>query len=181
VGPGIKGVAKGLWHAHVGWLFKEELTSAERWAPDLWKDPVMRKIDKYFPVWVVLSFTLPGIIGGVVTGSFGGAVSAFVWASLARIFFLHHVTWSINSICHFYGNRPFKTSDHSTNNWLLALISFGESWHNNHHAFPTSAVHGIGRGQVDLSGGTIRLLQKMRLVRDVKVVSPKQLAAKRIQ
>ncbi len=180
-GPGVKGVVKGLWHAHVGWLFKEELTSAQRWAPDLWKDPTMRKIDKYFPVWVVLSFALPPVIGGIVTRSFGGALTAFLWASLARIFLLHHVTWSINSICHFYGNRPYQTSDYSTNNWLLSIVSFGESWHNNHHAFPTSAVHGIGRGQIDLSGAIIRILQKMRLVRDVKVASPKQLAAKRIQ
>ena len=180
-GPGVKGVVKGLWHAHMGWLFKEELTAPQRWAPDLWKDPTMRKIDKYFPVWVVLSFALPPVIGGVVTGSVRGAVTAFLWASLARIFLLHHVTWSINSICHFYGNRPFQTPDHSTNNWILAIISFGESWHNNHHAFPTSAVHGIGKAQVDLSGGIIRFMQRLRLVRDVKVVSPKQLAAKRIQ
>ncbi|HEX2057313.1 MAG TPA: acyl-CoA desaturase [Actinomycetota bacterium] len=179
-GPGIKGVVKGLWYAHVGWLFKEEQTSAERWAPDLLKDPVMVRIDRLFPLWIVLSFTLPPLLGGLLTWSVGGAVTAFLWASLARIFLLHHVTWSINSICHFYGNRPYSTQDHSTNNWPLAIISFGESWHNNHHAFPTSAVHGISRGQVDLSGGFIRILQRMGLVRDVKVASPKQLAAKRI-
>ncbi|MDQ4124427.1 MAG: acyl-CoA desaturase [Actinomycetota bacterium] len=178
-GPGVKGVLKGLWHAHMGWLFKEELTSPQRWAPDLYKDPTMRWIDKYFPVWAVLSFTLPPLAGFALTGTLRGAVTAFLWASLARIFLLHHVTWSINSICHFYGNRPYKTTDFSTNNWMLSIISFGESWHNNHHAFPTSAVHGIGRGQVDPSGGVIRLLQKLRLVRDVKVVTPKQLAAKR--
>ncbi|HEX2295167.1 MAG TPA: acyl-CoA desaturase [Actinomycetota bacterium] len=178
-GPGVRGVLKGLWHAHMGWLFKEELTAPQRWAPDLWKDPTMRWIDKYFPVWVVLSFTLPPIAGFALTGTARGAVTAFLWATLARIFLLHHVTWSINSICHFYGNRPYRTTDHSTNNWMLSLISFGESWHNNHHAFPTSAVHGIERGQIDPSGGFIRMLQKLRLVRDVKVVSPKQLAAKR--
>ncbi|HYP25048.1 MAG TPA: acyl-CoA desaturase [Actinomycetota bacterium] len=178
-GPGVKGVVKGLWHAHMGWLFKEELTSPQRWAPDLWKDPMMRWIDKYFPYWAVASFLLPPAIGGLVTGTWWGALTAFLWASLARIFLLHHVTWSINSICHFYGKRPYETPDHSTNNWVLSLISFGESWHNNHHAFPTSAVHGIERGQIDPSGATIRLLQKLRLARDVKVVSPKQLAAKR--
>jgi stearoyl-CoA desaturase (delta-9 desaturase) len=127
----------------------------------------------------VSSFLLPPLIGGLVTGTAWGAVTAFLWASLARIFLLHHVTWSINSICHFYGKRPYETPDYSTNNWVLSLISFGESWHNNHHAFPTSAVHGIERGQIDPSGATIRLLQKLRLARDVKVVSPKQLAAKR--
>ncbi|MDQ3953155.1 MAG: acyl-CoA desaturase [Actinomycetota bacterium] len=179
-GPGVKGVVKGLWHAHVGWFFDEEQTSARRWAPDLVKDSVMRRIDSLFPLWALLSFAVPPAIGFAVTGTLGGAVSAFLWGSLARVFFLHHVTWSVNSICHFYGRRPYRTTDFSTNNWLLAIISFGESWHNNHHAFPTSAVHGIGRGQVDLTGGAIRLLQKMHLVRDVKVVSPKQLDAKRV-
>jgi stearoyl-CoA desaturase (delta-9 desaturase) len=178
-GPGLKGVLKGLWHAHIGWFFDEEQTSARRWAPDLVKDPVMRKIDKLFPLWTLLSFGLPAAIGFAFTGTMGGALSAFIWGSLARIFFLHHVTWSVNSICHFYGKRPYETTDYSTNNWLLAIVSFGESWHNNHHAFPTAAVHGIQKGQIDLTGGTIRLLQKLRLVRDVKVVSEKQLAMKR--
>ncbi|HYO61878.1 MAG TPA: acyl-CoA desaturase [Actinomycetota bacterium] len=178
-GPGVKGVLKGLWHAHIGWFFDVEQTSARRWAPDLVKDPVMRKIDKLFPLWTLLSFGLPPVIGFAITGTARGALTAFIWGSLARIFFLHHVTWSVNSICHFYGKRPYETTDYSTNNWLLAIVSFGESWHNNHHAFPTSAVHGIQKGQIDLTGGTIRLLQKLRLVRDVKVVTPKQLEAKR--
>jgi stearoyl-CoA desaturase (delta-9 desaturase) len=180
-GPGVKGVLKGLWHAHIGWFFDEEQTSARRWAPDLVKDPVMRKIDSLFPLWALLSFALPPAVGFAVTGTFGGAVSAFLWGSLARIFFLHHVTWSVNSICHFYGKRPYETTDHSTNNWLLAIVSFGESWHNNHHAFPTSAVHGIEKGQFDITGVVIRFLQKLRLARDVKVVTPKQLASKRVQ
>ncbi|MDQ4024578.1 MAG: fatty acid desaturase, partial [Actinomycetota bacterium] len=172
---------KGLWHAHIGWFFDEEQTSARRWAPDLVKDPVMRKIDSLFPLWALLSFALPPAIGFAVTGTFGGALSAFLWGSLARIFFLHHVTWSVNSICHFYGRRPYRTTDYSTNNWLLALVSFGESWHNNHHAFPTSAVHGIEKGQFDVSGVLIRALQKVGIVRDVKVVTPKQVASKRVQ
>jgi len=177
-GPGVRGVVKGLWHAHVGWFFDDEQTSARRWAPDLVKDPVMRRIDTLFPLWALISFGAPPVVGFLLTGTLQGAVTAFLWGSLARIFFLHHVTWSVNSICHFYGNRPFKTTDFSTNNWVLAIVSFGESWHNNHHAFPTSAVHGIGKGQVDLSAGLIRLLQKLSLVRDVKVASEKQLANK---
>ncbi len=180
-GPGVKGVLKGLWHAHIGWFFDEEQTSARRWAPDLVKDPVMRKIDALFPLWALLSFALPPALGFAVTGTGAGALSAFLWGSLARIFFLHHVTWSVNSICHFYGNRPYRTTDYSTNNWLLAIVSFGESWHNNHHAFPTSAVHGIERGQFDMTGIVIRFLQRLRIVRDVKVVTPKQLAGKRVQ
>jgi stearoyl-CoA desaturase (delta-9 desaturase) len=178
-GPGFKGVAKGLWHAHMGWFFSDEQTSANRWAPDLVKDPVLRKIDSLFPLWVAISFALPPVIGFLVTGTFKGALLAFLWGSLARIFLLHHVTWSVNSICHFYGSRPYKTTDFSTNNWALAIVSFGESWHNNHHAFPTSAVHGLGKGQIDASAGFIALLQKLHLVEDVKHVSQKQLEIKR--
>ncbi|MFP5350991.1 MAG: acyl-CoA desaturase [Actinomycetota bacterium] len=178
-GPGLKGVLKGLWHAHIGWFFDDEQTSAKRWAPDLVREPAMRKIDSLFPLWVLLSFALPAVIGFAFTGTTQGALTAFLWGSLARIFFLHHVTWSVNSICHFYGNRPYKTTDFSTNNWLLSLVSFGESWHNNHHAFPTSAIHGIERGQIDITGGFIRMLQKLRLADDVKVVSEKQLQQKR--
>ena len=177
-GPGIKGVLKGLWHAHIGWFFDDEQTSAKRWAPDLVKDPAMRKIDSLFPLWVLISFAAPALLGFLITGTAAGALSAFLWGSLARIFFLHHVTWSINSICHFYGERPFRTTDSSTNNWLLAILSFGESWHNNHHAFPTSAVHGFERGQIDISAGVIRLMERLGLVRNVKTVTPKQLASK---
>jgi stearoyl-CoA desaturase (delta-9 desaturase) len=180
-GPGVKGVAKGLWHAHVGWFFDDEQTSARRWAPDLVKDPGMRRIDTLFPLWAVLSFGLPPLMGFLVSGTLQGAVTAFLWGSLVRIFFLHHVTWSVNSICHFYGERPYKTKDFSTNNWLLSLVSFGESWHNNHHAFPTSAVHGIGKGQIDLSAGVIRFLQKVGIAADIKVADGKQIDRKQVQ
>jgi stearoyl-CoA desaturase (Delta-9 desaturase) len=177
-GPGVKGVLKGLWHAHMGWLFNDEQTSARRWAPDLVKDPAMRTIDRLFLLWVAISFGAPPVLGFLITGTASGALTAFVWGSLTRIFLLHHVTWSINSICHFYGKRPFETPDYSTNNWPLALISFGESWHNNHHAFPTSAVHGLSRGQLDISGAFIRLMQKLGMASDIKTVSGKQLEMK---
>jgi stearoyl-CoA desaturase (Delta-9 desaturase) len=175
---GFGGIFKGLWHAHLGWLFDEEKTSSERWAPDLLKDSDLRRIDRTFPWLAVLSLTLPAAVGFAVTGSGAGALRMFLWAGLARIFLLHHVTWSVNSICHFYGKRPFETTDESTNNWLLSLISFGESWHNNHHAFPTSAVHGIGRWQVDLSGAVIKGLERFKLARNLKGVSEKQLEGK---
>jgi stearoyl-CoA desaturase (Delta-9 desaturase) len=178
-GAGIKGVVRGLWHAHVGWLFDDEKTGLERWAPDLLKDPSMRRIDRLFPLWVVLSFVLPGIVGLVLTRSLWGGVTAFLWGSLVRIFMLHHVTWSINSICHFYGKRPFATTDFSTNNWVLSLVSFGESWHNNHHAFPSSATHGLGRWQLDPSAAVIATLERLGLARDVRKVSPKQVEKKR--
>lgn len=177
-GPGVRGLAKGLWHAHMGWLFSDEQTSARRWAPDLLKDPTIVLIDRLFPLWVVLTFALPPLVGFAVTGTLSGALAAGLWGSLIRVFFLHHVTWSINSVCHFYGKRPFEGDDYSTNNWILALVSFGESWHNNHHAFPTAAVHGIDRGQVDISGGLISLMEKVHLARNVKRVQEKQIRAK---
>ncbi len=179
-GPGVKGVLKGLWHAHIGWFFDDEQTSAKRWAPDLVKEPALRRIDALFPLWTILSFGLPAVAGFVFTGTLWGAVTAYLWGGLGRIFLLHHVTWSVNSICHFYGNRPYRSDDHSTNNWILSIISFGESWHNNHHAFPTSAVHGLEKHQIDPSGGLIRLLEKLRLVRNVKVATPKQLQTKQV-
>jgi stearoyl-CoA desaturase (delta-9 desaturase) len=180
VGNGLSGVLKGLWHAHIGWLFVKELSAAERWAPDLLKDRAIRRVDRLFPLWAALSFTLPAVVGLVVTQSVWGAVTAFLWGGAARIFLLHHVTWSVNSICHFYGRRPFDTTDESTNNWLLSIVSFGESWHNNHHAFPSSAVHGIGRGQIDISAATIAFLDKLGWARHVKRVSPEWIARKRI-
>ena len=179
-GPGLKGVVKGLWHAHMGWLMTPEVTDESRWAPDLLKDKDLVKITKVFP-WIALSsFLLPGILGFVITQSLMGAVTAFVWGSLVRIFLLHHITWSINSICHFYGERPFKSLDFSTNNWVLSIISFGESWHNNHHAFPTSARHGIGRAQLDPSGWLISMFQRLHWATGVKTVTAKQISAKKI-
>ena len=177
-GPGMRAVLKALRHAHIGSFVDDQQTSARRWAPDLVKDPAMRRIDSLFPLWVGISFGLPPIVGFTITGTLSGAMSAFLWGSLARIFLLHHVTWSINSICHFYGSRPYRTSDFSTNNWVLSLISLGESWQNYHHAFPTSAVHGLRRRQIDLTAGVIRLLSAVGLAWDVKQVSDKQLTAK---
>jgi stearoyl-CoA desaturase (delta-9 desaturase) len=177
-GEGLAGVVKGLWHAHVGWLVSDETTDPERWAPDLLKDPMIARIDRMFPVLGIISFVLPALLGLALTRSWWGALTAFLWGSLARIFFLHHVTWSVNSICHFYGARPFESRDFSTNNWVLSLVSMGESWHNNHHAFPTSAKHGLKWWQFDLSAGVISLFEKLRLARNLKTPSPKQLAAK---
>jgi stearoyl-CoA desaturase (delta-9 desaturase) len=172
---GFIGMMKGLWHAHVGWMFKKEATERARWAPDMLKDPTMVKIDRAFPWLIVASLVLPAAVGGLITWSISGAITAFLWGGLARMFLLHHVTWSINSICHFYGKRPHETTDESTNNWPLAIISMGESWHNNHHAFPSSAIHGLERWQIDTSGILIRGLEKMKLVWDVKV--PKEFDA----
>jgi stearoyl-CoA desaturase (delta-9 desaturase) len=175
----LRGVVKGLWHAHVGWLFTAEETSLQRWAPDMLRDPVMTRINALFPLWAVLSlFVVPAGLGLALTHSWHGVLTAFLWGGLARVFLLHHVTWSVNSICHFYGKKDFKTTDESTNNWALSLISLGESWHNNHHAFPTSAVHGLKRWQIDASAAFIVLLEKSRLAWEVKRPTTKQLVAK---
>jgi stearoyl-CoA desaturase (delta-9 desaturase) len=126
----------------------------------------------------ILSFVLPAVVGALVTQTVSGTLTAFLWGSLVRIFLLHHVTWSINSICHFYGKRPFESDDFSTNNWVLSIISFGESWHNNHHAFPSSAIHGLRRAQFDVSGLLISSMEKLGLARNVKRVSEKQVSTK---
>ncbi|HYI45610.1 MAG TPA: fatty acid desaturase [Actinomycetota bacterium] len=176
---GVVGVLKGLWHAHTGWFFDEERTERERWAPDMFKDPVMVKIDRLFPVLSVLTFVLPAALGYAFTGTIGGAFSALLWGGLVRVFLLHHVTWSVNSICHFFGRRPFDTTDYSTNNWPLAVLSFGESWHNTHHAFPTSAVHGIERWQPDMSAFVISTLEKFGLANNVKRIPERDLEKKK--
>ncbi|MGH2694235.1 MAG: acyl-CoA desaturase [Actinomycetota bacterium] len=176
---GLVGTVKGLWHAHVGWMLAEERTELQRWAPDLLKDPAMRRVDRLFPVLALFSLLLPAVVGFALTSSWSGALSAFLWGGLVRVFVLHHVTWSVNSICHYFGTRPFETTDLSTNNWPLALLSLGESWHNNHHAFPTSAIHGVGRFQLDLSGAVIVGLERAGIARNVRRPSDKQLAGKK--
>jgi stearoyl-CoA desaturase (delta-9 desaturase) len=178
---GIKGVLAGLWHAHTGWFFNPEKTNVNKFAPDLIADSSIRRVSKSFPLLAVVSIVLPGLIGLAVTRSWMGGLTAFIWGGLARIFFLHHVTWSINSICHFYGKRPFKSKDESTNNWVMALLSFGEGWHNSHHAFPTSYKHGLGRLQFDPSAWFISGLSKLGLARNIKMPTFEQMAAKRVE
>jgi stearoyl-CoA desaturase (delta-9 desaturase) len=176
---GVRGVLSGLWHAHTGWFFDSEKTNIKKFAPDLVADKAIRKVDKNFPLIALTSLFLPGIIGLAITRSWMGGLTALVWGGLARIFFLHHVTWSINSICHFYGTRPFKSKDLSTNNWAMALLSFGEGWHNTHHAFPTSYKHGLRKFDFDPSAWFISGLKMLGLARNVKKPTPQQMAAKR--
>ncbi|HVE76833.1 MAG TPA: acyl-CoA desaturase [Actinomycetota bacterium] len=178
---GFKGVVTGLWHAHIGWFFDTDMTNIKKYAPDLIKDKVINRISRLTPLWIILSFTLPALIGLAVTRTVSGMLTALLWGSLVRIFFLHHITWSINSICHFFGKRTFEVADQSTNNLPMALLSFGEGWHNNHHAFPTSAVHGFEKGQLDPSGFAITLMERLGLVYDVKRPSAQDLAEKRRQ
>jgi stearoyl-CoA desaturase (delta-9 desaturase) len=178
-GTDLRSLLKGMWHAHLGWTFERRKTNQERYAPDLLKDGALRATSRLFVVWAALSLFLPGVIGGLVTGTWAGAWSAFFWAGLVRIALLHHVTWSINSVCHVVGNRPFVSRDRATNFWPLAILSGGESWHNLHHADPTCARHGVLRGQIDISARLIWIFEKLGWAHNVKWPDPVRLAAKR--
>ncbi|MFJ9786592.1 acyl-CoA desaturase [Amycolatopsis sp. NPDC101161] len=170
-------LARGFWHAHMGWLFGRDKTNVDRFAPDLAADRDMRVVDRLFPLWVVLSLLLPPLLGGLITLSWWGALTAFLWAGLARISFQHHVTWSVNSVCHMIGERPFASRDRSANFWPLAILSMGESWHNTHHADPTSARHGVLRGQIDISARVIWAFEKLGWAWNVRWPTPKRLAS----
>ncbi|GAA1242349.1 acyl-CoA desaturase [Prauserella halophila] len=168
-------LAKGFWHAHMGWLFDREVTNVERFAPDLAGDRDIRTVDRLFPVWVLASFLLPALLGGLITWSVWGGVTAFFWAGLVRIGLLHHVTWSVNSICHMIGERPFSSRDKAANFWPLAVFSFGEAWHNLHHADPTCARHGVLRGQLDISARLIWIFEKLGWATKVRWPTPTRL------
>jgi stearoyl-CoA desaturase (delta-9 desaturase) len=175
-GTSLRALTKGFWFAHIGWMFDLEHTNREKYTPDLMRDRDIRVVDRLFPLWLAISLLLPPLVGGLVSMSWGGALSAFFWASLVRIFVLHHVTWSINSVCHMIGDRPFVARDKSANFWPLAILSFGESWHNMHHADPTAARHGVLRGQLDSSARMIWLFEKLGWARDVRWPKPERLA-----
>ncbi|MEU6646440.1 acyl-CoA desaturase [Saccharomonospora sp. NPDC046836] len=171
-GTGPAALAKGFWHAHMGWLFDRDVTNAERFAPDLLADRGIQRVDTLFPLWVGLSLVLPGVLGGLITWSVWGGLTAFFWAGFVRIGLLHHVTWSVNSICHMIGERPFASRDKAANFWPLAIFSFGEAWHNLHHADPTCARHGVLRGQIDISARVIWLFEKLGWAREVRWPTP---------
>ncbi|MBW8765836.1 MAG: acyl-CoA desaturase, partial [Geodermatophilales bacterium] len=178
-GDDLRALAKGMFHAHIGWLFDRRQTNPARYAPDLLKDTALVRTSDLFVAWAFLSLALPALIGGLVTMSWTGAWTAFFWAGLVRVALLHHVTWSINSICHTIGSRPFASRDRSTNFWPLAILSAGESWHNLHHADPTCARHGVLRGQIDISARVIWAFEKLGWASSVKWPDPVRLAAKR--
>ncbi|MHC5264278.1 acyl-CoA desaturase [Streptomyces sp. UC4497] len=181
-GTHLRGQLRGLLHAHIGWLFRNDPTEPERYAPDLLADRDIRRVSRAFPVLCLLTLALPFGLGWAIGGSWLHAVTALLWAGLVRIALLHHVTWSVNSLCHMIGERPFRTRRHdrATNLWPLALLSFGESWHNLHHADPTSARHGVERGQLDPSAAVIRILERLGLAHDVRWPTPDRVAARRI-
>jgi stearoyl-CoA desaturase (delta-9 desaturase) len=178
-GESLPALMKGLWWAHTGWLFDEEQTPQQKYAPDLIRDPDIRRISRDFWLYTAISLLLPALVGGLATMSWYGAFTAFFWGSLVRVALLHHVTWSINSICHAVGKRPFKSRDRSGNVWWLAVLSCGESWHNLHHADPTSARHGVLRGQVDSSARVIRWFELAGWASDVRWPTEERIAARR--
>ncbi|HZT64468.1 MAG TPA: acyl-CoA desaturase [Acidimicrobiales bacterium] len=171
-GKGLGGALRGLVHAHVGWMFVTKgMERGDAYGRDLYDDRMIRWIDRLYLVWVVVSLGAPFAIGWGVRGTLGGAAEALVWGGLLRIFLFHHATFSVNSICHLFGKRPYRSRDESRNNWLVAVLTFGEGWHNNHHAFPRSARHGIDRGQIDPAWWVIRSMAAVGLARDVKLPS----------
>jgi stearoyl-CoA desaturase (delta-9 desaturase) len=180
-GTSLRALAKGFAYAHLMWLFNPEQTPQRKYAPDLLKDRDLVRISRQFPLWVLVSLLAPAVAGGLLTWSWQGALTAFFWGSLVRISLLHHVTWSINSICHTIGERPFVSRDKSANVWWLAIPSMGESWHNLHHADPTCARHGVLRGQVDTSARVIWALEKVGWVHDVRWPVQERVAAKLIR
>jgi stearoyl-CoA desaturase (Delta-9 desaturase) len=166
---------RGLWHAHVGWLFHAQGQATKRkYAPDLLDDPGMRAINRAFLPLVVASLVIPAVLGFAFSGTAAGAARGLLWGGLVRVFFLHHVTWSINSICHFFGRRRFATDDESTNVAWLAPASLGEAWHHNHHAFPRSAIHGLRWWEFDPSGLVIRALRRLGLAWNVVQIAPER-------
>jgi stearoyl-CoA desaturase (Delta-9 desaturase) len=175
---GIRGAIAGLYHAHVGWIFTPDRPAEERYAKDLLNDRLIAFIDRTSIVWVLSGLALPFGLGYAISGTLRGALLAMLWGGAVRIFLVHHATFAINSLCHFMGTRRFATGDHSRNLVWLAPITFGEAWHNNHHAFPNSAFHGLRRWEIDLGGLVIRGLERLGLATKVTRISPQRQLAK---
>jgi stearoyl-CoA desaturase (Delta-9 desaturase) len=177
---GWRGALRGLWHSHTGWLFdRSERSQARRFAPDLLNDPAIRLVDRWFLGWVALGLALPFVAGFLLSGGeIAAAFSALLWGGFVRIFLLHHATWSVNSICHMYGTRPFAIEDESRNNAAVALVTLGEGWHHNHHAFPTSARHGLRKLQLDPTYAFIRAMEILGLARNVRQPGEREVARK---
>ncbi len=176
-GKGVLGLLRGVWHAHIGWLFRPEQPDLPRYVKDLYQDGPVRVVSALFPLWIGIGLLAPAVLGWLLTGGWLGALFGLVWGGLARIFLVHHVTWSVNSVCHLWGRRPFRSRDESRNNPLFGILALGEGWHNNHHAFPTSARHGLRWWQFDFSYCVIRALALLGLAWNVRLPGPHALTA----
>ena len=178
-GGGFFGAIRGMYHSHMGWLFKPHAPGLSRYVADLKKDRLVCWMSTLFPLWVLLGLLIPAALGGLLTMSWMGVLLGFIWGGLVRIFLVHHVTWSINSVCHIWGSKPFNSHDESRNNAIFGVVGLGEGWHNNHHAFPTSARHGLSWWQFDISYLIILGMSKIGLARDIRVPSKDRINAKR--
>jgi stearoyl-CoA desaturase (delta-9 desaturase) len=178
---GAMGVLGGLWHAHTGWLLSTQgRADWKRYAADLYEDRGMRTISRQFGLLVLLGLALPALAGYLISGNLAGAATGLLWGGLVRVFLVHHVTWSVNSLCHFLGSRRFDTDDRSTNVICLALPSLGESWHHNHHAFPRSAAHGLKRWELDPSALIIATMERLGLAWNVVRIAPERQAERTV-
>ena len=178
---GVVGWVSGFLHAHVGWLFtRGNYTSTQKYAPDVAADPRAQAISRWFPLWVLLGFLIPALIGWAIDGGWRGAFLGFLWGGVIRMFLVHHITWSVNSVCHIWGSQTYRSGDHSRNNPAMGILAMGEGWHNNHHAFPASARHGLEWWQFDISWITIRSLAVVGLVSSIRLPGEQRMQAKRV-
>ncbi|WIG61410.1 MAG: fatty acid desaturase [Ktedonobacterales bacterium] len=166
---------EGFFHAHIGWIFRDSTADPKVYARHLMSDKIVMFVSRTFLLWALLSLAIPFAVGGLL-GGWPGALTGLLWGGLVRMFLTHHVTWSVNSVCHTFGRRMFETVDRSRNEWVVGLLAFGEGWHNNHHAFPRSAFHGLRWWQFDFSGYLIWALERLGLVTDVYRIPPALLA-----
>jgi stearoyl-CoA desaturase (delta-9 desaturase) len=178
-GQGVLGLLRGFWHAHIGWFFQTEPPDLDRYVKDLTAIPALRAASALFLLWVALGLVIPAVVGGLLTQSWVGIWTGLIWGGLVRIFLVHHVTWSVNSACHLWGWRPFRSDDESRNNFLFGVLALGEGWHNTHHAFPTSARHGLRWWQPDASYWVIRLLALLGLAWNLKLPTKEAQAKER--
>jgi stearoyl-CoA desaturase (delta-9 desaturase) len=170
-GTGVPGLLRGLWHAHLGWVFQADPPDLDHYVKDLRRSTLLRAVSALFVLWVVLGLLIPAVLGGLMTGTWAGAWYGLAWGGLARIFLVHHVTWSVNSVCHLWGRRPYRSDDQSRDNVVFGVMALGEGWHNTHHAFPTSARHGLRWWQPDASYWVIRGLALLGLAWNVRLPS----------
>ncbi len=178
-GAGVLGLLRGIWHSHIGWFFQRDPENLDHYVRDLDKSPTFRLASALFPLWIILGFVIPGVLGGVISLSWGGVWTGLIWGGLVRIFIVHHVTWSINSACHLWGWRPFRSGDQSRDNVVFGILAMGEGWHASHHAFPTSARHGLRWWQLDLSYLVIRTLNMVGLAWNLQLPTKQAQAKKR--
>ncbi len=174
---------KSLWHAHVGWILNDFKPDIQKYAGAMLKDPIIVFVHNTFWLWVFVGLAIPSLIGAGAAYLMGqsawfGALTGLIWGGFVRLFFNQHITWAVNSICHTFGSRQFETTDESRNNFLFGILAMGEGWHNNHHAFPRSARHGMSWKQPDPSAWAIWIMEKLGLIKDVVLISRKRIEAR---